>query len=105
MDRESLSIFERLQLRATCIQAGATLEAALVLATHGEPAEGTYTSYDRVVAWAGNLEDWLYESEELLELEDRTVVERAAVVRATTPATSPAPRQRGTPAVRKQPGV
>jgi hypothetical protein len=70
MDRESLSVFERLQLRASCLQAGATLEAALVLATHGEPSEGTYTSYDRVVAWAGNLEDWLYESEELLESEE-----------------------------------
>jgi hypothetical protein len=70
MDRDELSTFERLQLRAACLQAGATLEAALVLATHGEPSEGTYTSYDRVVAWAGNLEDWLYESEDLLQFED-----------------------------------
>ena len=53
MDREKLSPFEQLQLRAACMQAGATLEAALVLATHGEPAEGTFSSYDRVVAWAG----------------------------------------------------
>jgi hypothetical protein len=70
MDREQLSIFERLQLRAACLNAGAALEAALVLATHGDPVDGTYTSYDRVVAWAGNLEDWLYESEELLESEE-----------------------------------
>ena len=73
MDRESLSLFERLQLRASCLQAGATLEAALVLATHGEPSEGTYTSYDRVVAWAGNLEDWLYDSEALLQSEEERV--------------------------------
>jgi hypothetical protein len=70
MDRDTLSAFEQLQIRAACVQAGATLEAALVLATHGEPAEGTFTSYDRVVAWAGNLEDWLYEADEVLHLDE-----------------------------------
>jgi hypothetical protein len=74
MDRNSLTTFERLQLRASCLQAGATLEAALVLATHGDPVDGTYTSYDRVVAWAGNLEDWLYESEDLLQSEEERLL-------------------------------